>query len=347
MKRLLSVSPGHCDRRQRVRRDPTARPAPRQLRVPLQVGGVVPELLDPGLQDLDDRPDEAGEPRRRRPGDGHLAARPDRDGPRACSATFATGSGQGEGGRYRHLPRRSIRTAARRRRTRRPSRPTSPRGLAAVVAGMPNLKHVIVGNEPQPQPLLPAAVRQRRAGRRRDRLRAAAGENLRRGQGGRSDGRGARRRARALRDGQACRRGRDTHSPAQFILDMGAAYRALKRIEADHGRIRLPPVHGAIRPAADPAARPWQDPDDRRLRKARLLARNAPSTGRRRRDRYCRSSTTSSVSRRRCPPLSAPPTAGANRQHTPRDRGDAGQYYARASSSPRASRPSARSWSSG
>src|SRR6185436_14044191 len=26
--------------------------APRQLRVPLQIGGVVPELLDPGLQDL-------------------------------------------------------------------------------------------------------------------------------------------------------------------------------------------------------------------------------------------------------------------------------------------------------
>ena len=45
--------------------------------------------------------------------------------------------------------------------------------------------------------------------------------------------------------------GRDTHSPAQFILDMGKAYRASKPHEADHGRVRLPPVHGARRPAAD------------------------------------------------------------------------------------------------
>ena len=36
-----------------MRRDAEAtRRAPRQLRVPLQIGSVVPELLDPGLQDL-------------------------------------------------------------------------------------------------------------------------------------------------------------------------------------------------------------------------------------------------------------------------------------------------------
>ena len=53
MKKLLPYLLVHRGRRYRLRRTVAdARERARQLRAPLQIGSVVPELLDPGLQDL-------------------------------------------------------------------------------------------------------------------------------------------------------------------------------------------------------------------------------------------------------------------------------------------------------
>ena len=69
--------------------------------------------------------------------------------------------------------------------------------------------------------------------------------------------------------------GQDTHSPTAFIHDLGAAYRASGRDDADHGRVRVPPVRGRLeRRAGDRRAPELDDDRARRLRQARRAARH-------------------------------------------------------------------------
>ena len=156
--------------------------------------------------------------------------------------------------------------------------PTSPADqgafatwTASVVAGLPGIRHVIVGNEPNlnlfwlPQfgssRQRPAAIGyERLLARTYDAVKAAAPTVEVVG--------GALAHSGTDKPGT----GRDTHSPAQFILDMGSAYRASHRTKpimdafAYHPymeRSDLPPTFRHVR---------WEDADDRRLRKARLGA---------------------------------------------------------------------------
>ena len=164
----------------------------------------------------------------------------------------------------------STRTAARRRRTRPPTRPL--RDLDGVDRRRPARPEARDRRQRvEPQPLLAAAVRERRAGSRRDRLRPAAREDLRRGQGGapRSRCSAARSPTRARTSASSAAQ---THSPAQFILDMGTAYRASKRTKPIMDAFAYHPYmeRADLPPTCGTSAR--QDADDRRLREARLGA---------------------------------------------------------------------------
>ena len=230
---------------------------------------VVPELLDPGLQDLTDRADEAARASPTSGGSRSPGRRARRRWTRASSATCAPASTRRRAAGvdvyldvYPNGSSQTPNSAADqadfadldRVGRRRPAEPEARDRRQRV----------------QPQPLLAAAVRQRRAGPRRDRLHEAARDDLRRGQGGGAGGRGA-SAARSPTPGTDKRSSaRQTHSPAQFILDMGTAYRASKRTKpimdafAYHPymeRADLPPTLRHVR---------VEDADDRRLREARL-----------------------------------------------------------------------------
>ena len=163
---------------------------------------------------------------------------------------------------------------ARRRRATAADQDAFAAWLAGVVQGLPGLKHVIVGNEPNLNLFWLAAVRSRRARTPpRSATSACSPADVRRGQGGGAAGRDRRRRARPLRAPNKRGTGRDTHSPGAVHPRHGHGVPGLAPDEADHGRVRLPPVHGARRPAADlPAQSAREDADDRRLREARLVA---------------------------------------------------------------------------
>ena len=67
---------------------------------------VVPELLDPALQQSTVTLMKQREPRRHRPGDGHLGAEPDERSTRGCSSDLRNGIDSRAGRRDRRLPRR-------------------------------------------------------------------------------------------------------------------------------------------------------------------------------------------------------------------------------------------------
>ena len=94
---------------------------------------------------------------------------------------------------------------------------------------------------------------------------------------------------------------RPTHSPTVFIQRPGLGVPRERPDDADHGRLRVPPVRGQLEHRAGDRHAPEHDDDRaRRLRQARR-ARSATAFGRLRR---CRSGTTSSASSRRSRPRS-------------------------------------------
>ena len=150
----------------------------------------------------------------------------------------------------------------------------------------------------EPQPLLAAAVQPRRHRRGRARVRAAAGDDLRRAEGGPPPLDGLRRSARATRRRQA------EHRPRHALADRvhhrpRSGLPGERTLAADHGRVRVPSLPGDVDHGAE----------RRRTRTARRSGSpttrssspcSAPrSTAPRSVARLCRSSTTSSGSRRR------------------------------------------------
>jgi hypothetical protein len=200
--------------------------APRQLRAPLEIGSVVPELLDPSLQDL-----TIGLMKQANLADvgritvtwqkGQTAMDPGQLGDLRTGVDKATAAGVGV---YLDIyPNGSSQT---------PNSPADQADFAtwaaSIVAGLPNVKHVIVGNEANlnlfwlPQfgsagQDLAAAGYTKLLAKTYDAIKAVAPavEVV----GGALAHSGTDKRSSA----------RQTHSPAQFILDMGTAYRALKR----------------------------------------------------------------------------------------------------------------------
>ena len=200
--------------------------APRQARVPLKLGGAVPELLDPGLQDL-----TLGLMKQANLADvgritvtwqrgqttmdpgllGDLRTGVDKSalaGVDVYLDVYPNGSSQ--------TPNSAADQAA------------FATWTASVVAGLPNLKHVIVGNEcnlnlfclPQYGSAgqdLAAINYAKLLAKTYDAVKAAAPSVEVLG--------GALAHSGTDRPSSA----RQTHSPAQFILDMGTAYRALER----------------------------------------------------------------------------------------------------------------------
>jgi hypothetical protein len=200
--------------------------APRQLRAPLQIGSVVPELLDPGLQDL-----VIGLMKNANLADvgritvtwqrGQTALDPGLLGDLRTGVDKATAAGIDV---YLDLyPNGSSQTP-----NSTADQADFATWTASIVAALPNLKHVIVGNESNlnlfwlPQygstgQDLAAIGYTKLLARTYDAVKAAAPavEVL----GGALAHSGTDKRSSA----------RQTHSPAQFVLDMGAAYRASKR----------------------------------------------------------------------------------------------------------------------
>lgn len=197
-----------------------------QARAPLQVGAVAPELLDPGLQDTTITLLQAANL-----GDaarvtvtwerGQTAVDPGILGDLRAGVDKASTVGIDV---YLDVyPNGSSQT------------PLSPaaqgafaKWTASIVAGLPNLRHVIVGNESNlnlfwlPQfgssgQDLAASAYERLLARTYDAVKAAS--SLVEVVGGALAHSGTDRRG----------TGRDTHSPATFILDMGTAYRASGR----------------------------------------------------------------------------------------------------------------------
>ena len=198
--------------------------APRQLRVPLQIGGVVPELLDPSLQDL-----TIGLMKQANLADvgritvtwqkGQTAMDPGQLGDLRTGVDKATAAGIDV---YLDVyPNGSSQTP-----NSAADQADFATWAASVVARPAGPEARDRRQRVEPQPLLAAAVRARQAGPRRDRLHEAAREDLRRGQGGAPTVEVV---GGALAHSGTDKRpstGRETHSPAQFILDMGTAYRA-------------------------------------------------------------------------------------------------------------------------
>ena len=90
---------------------------------------------------------------------------------------------------------------------------------------------------------------------------------------------------------------RPTHSPTQFIQDLGTAYRAERPHEADHGRLRAAPVPD---PLVDPArdSRTPERPSGSATTTSSSRCSARPSTARASRARSSRSRTRSSASSR-------------------------------------------------
>ena len=200
--------------------------APRQLRVPMQIGAVVPELLDTGLQDL-----TIGLMKQANLADvaritvtwqkGQTAMDPGQLGDLRTGVDKATAAGVDV---YLDVyPNGSSQTP-----NSAADQATFATWAASVVAALPNLKHVIVGNEcnlnlfclPQYGSAgqdLAAINYTNLMAKTYNAVKTAAPavEVL----GGALAHSGTDKRS----------SGRQTHSPAQFILDMGTAYRALKR----------------------------------------------------------------------------------------------------------------------
>jgi hypothetical protein len=197
-----------------------------QARKPLQIGGVVPELLDPGLQDLtiglmaDANLADVGRITVTWT-KGQTAMDPGLLGDLRTGVDKARAAGVDVYlDVYPNGSKQTPNTAA--------DQDDFASWTASVVRGLPGLRHVIVGNEANlnlfwlPQfgssgQDLAAIGYEHLLARTYDAVKAAAPtvEVL----GGALAHSGTDRRG----------TGRDTHSPAQFILDMGAAYRASGR----------------------------------------------------------------------------------------------------------------------
>jgi hypothetical protein len=200
--------------------------APRHLRVPMQIGGVVPELLDAGLQDL-----TIGLMKQANLADvgritvtwlkGQTAMDPGQLGDLRTGVDKATAAGVDV---YLDVyPNGSSQTP-----NSTADQAAFATWAASVVAALPNLKHVIVGNEcnlnlfclPQYGSAgqdLAAINYTKLMARTYDAVKAAAPAVEVVG--------GALAHSGTDKPSSA----RQTHSPAQFILDMGKAYRTLKR----------------------------------------------------------------------------------------------------------------------
>ena len=232
---------------------------------------------DPAHADLDDGPDDARPERR------------DRSSANAIGAAQLTGSASCS----RSIPFGSSVT---------PLTDQDRADFAAfcvdVATRFPLVRDFIVGNEPNLNRFWLPQFGAGRRGRRGAGVRPAARDDLRRAEGRPPALDDLRRRARAARRRQAGH-GRDTHSPTAFIADLGAAYRASGRqvpimdAFAFHPYPRDARAPARLR-APEPAPRSGS-PTTRSS--SRCSARR--STARRSAARRCRSSTTSSGSRRR------------------------------------------------
>ena len=239
-------------------------------RTPLQIGSVVPELLDPALQQSTvTLMDSAGL------GD---TARVTVTWERS-QTTIDPGLLVGPRERYRRRAGRRERRLPRRLSDRQLADAEDDRRADAIRELARRRRQGAPGSEARdrrqrakPEPVLVAAVRSGGPGRSRGRLRAPTRQHVRRCQARGAPGRGRRRNTRPLGHEQA--RHRPRHALARPVHPRhGHGVPRLAPDEADHGRLLLPPVHGALRPASDlPAQSARQHRDDRGLRETDLAA---------------------------------------------------------------------------
>ena len=149
---------------------------------------------------------------------------------------------------------------------------------AALVTALPQVRYVIVGNEPNLSTLLEAAVRRRRQRPRRSRRTPTCSRAATtRSRPSRPTCRcSAARSRRAAATGPAARR--PTHSPTAFIRDLGAAYRASGRTKPLMDAFAFHPYMEASEDLAERRAPAEHDDHARRLPEAGRAARRRPST---------------------------------------------------------------------
>ena len=117
----------------------------------------------------------------------------------------------------------------------------------------PDLRDFVVGNEPNLNRFWLPQFNEDGTDAAAPAYEALLATDVRRAEGGH------RRRSRcyggalAPRGGDGPASAAHTHSPTTFIQDMGAAYRASGRDDADHGRVRAPPVRGQLEHSRRPA----------------------------------------------------------------------------------------------
>ena len=279
---------------------------------------------------------------RRRGGLGHLGSAGQRRPPAALVHVLRQRRRRDPPGRHAARGRRLARARPRHAADARPSAPTSPPTPAALVKLLPQVRAVIVGNEPnlstfwKPQfgaggSDLAARAYADLLARSYDAIKAVRPSVLVLGG------------ALSPRGGDRPGGSRPTHSPTAFIRDLGAAYRASGRDRPLMDAFAFHPYMEASKDSPSTSAPGEHDDHGRRLPEAGLAARPGLPRHRPAGRRACRSTTPSSASRPPCRPRSAASTPTSTRRPAPTASPSAPRppTTAARSSSPTASRPSA------